>query len=253
MRTIIVDDERLSRSVLKLLLEKHCPSVTVVAVCADGLSALEAINKYQPELLFLDVEMPGLNGFEVINACGHINTAIIVTTSHEEYALQAIRHNVVDFLMKPILRDDLQDAVDKALVRQAHLTEKGKSLTRSGNNLELLHQQLHPGERLGLPSPEGVRMILVKDILYCMADGINTRMHLLSAPAPAMVFRSLKEIENMLRNKGFFRVHHSYVVNLNYMERYLKGDGGEIIMNDGSCIPVSRHRKQDFMERIERL
>lgn len=251
MRTIIVDDEKLSRSVLKLLLEKHCPSVNVVAVCADGLSALEAIEKHQPELLFLDVEMPGLNGFEVIKACTHINTAIIITTSHQAYALEAIRHNVLDFLLKPILKEDLQEAVDKAAVRLAHRTEK--SVTRTGNTMELLHQQLHPGERLGLPSPEGLRMILVKDILYCMADGINTRMHLLSATEPATVFRSLKEIENMLRNKGFFRVHHSYVVNLNYMERYLKGDGGEIIMIDGSCIPVSRHRKQDFMERIERL
>jgi two-component system LytT family response regulator len=251
MRTIIVDDEKLSRSVLKLLLEKHCPSVNVVAVCADGLSALEAIEKHQPELLFLDVEMPGLNGFEVIKACGHINTAIIVTTSHESYALEAIRHNVLDFLLKPILKDELQEAVDKAIVRQAHRTDK--SPARSDNSMELLHQHLHPGERLGLPSPEGLRMILVKDILYCMAVGINTRMHLLSAPEPATVFRSLKEIETMLRNKGFFRVHHSYVVNLNYMDRYLKGDGGEIIMIDGSCIPVSRHRKQDFMERIERL
>lgn len=251
MRTIIVDDEKLSRSVLKLLLEKHCPSVNIVAVCADGLSALEAIEKYQPELLFLDVEMPGLNGFEVIKTCGHTKTAIIITTSHQVYALEAIRHNVVDFLLKPILKDDLQEAVDKAMVRQAHHTEK--VATRTGNTMELLHQHLHPGERLGLPSPEGLRMILVKDILYCMADGINTRMHLLSAAAPAIVYRSLKEIENMLMNKGFFRVHHSYVVNLNYMDRYLKGDGGEIVMNDGSCIPVSRHRKQDFMERIERL
>jgi len=251
MRTIIVDDEKLSRSVLKLLLEKHCPSVNIVAVCADGLSALEAIEKYQPELLFLDVEMPGLNGFEVIKTCGHTKTAIIITTSHQVYALEAIRHNVVDFLLKPILKDDLQEAVDKAMVRQAHHTEK--VATRTGNTMELLHQHLHPGERLGLPSPEGLRMILVRDILYCMADGINTRMHLLSAAEPAIVYRSLKEIENMLMNKGFFRVHHSYVVNLNYMDRYLKGDGGEIVMNDGSCIPVSRHRKQDFMERIERL
>lgn len=251
MRTIIVDDEKLSRSVLKLLLEKHCPSVNIVAVCADGLSALEAIEKHQPELLFLDVEMPGLNGFEVIKACGHTNTNIIITTSHEAYALEAIRNSVVDFLLKPILKDDLQEAVDKVQVRLANRTEK--SAPRPGNTMELLHQHLHPGERLGLPSPEGLRMILVKDILYCMADGINTRMHLLSSAEPAIVYRSLKEIESMLKNKGFFRVHHSYVVNLNYMDRYLKGDGGEIIMNDGSCIPVSRHRKQDFMERIERL
>ena len=251
MRTIIVDDEKLSRSVLKLLLEKHCPSVNVVAVCADGMAALEAIGKYQPELVFLDVEMPGLNGFEVVKACQHLDFSIIITTSYDNYALEAIRHNALDYLLKPIIREDLQEAVDKAALRLTQRTEK--PTTKGTNALELLHQHLHPGERLGLPSPEGLRMLLIKDILYCMADGINTRVFMQSVPEPATVYRSLKEVEGMLKNKGFFRVHHSYVVNLNYMDRYNKGDGGELIMTDGSCIPVSRHRKQEFMERIEKL
>jgi two-component system LytT family response regulator len=96
-------------------------------------------------------------------------------------------------------------------------------------------------------------MLLVKDILYCMADGENTRVYLHSTPGASIVNRTLKEVENSLKNKGFFRVHHSYVVNLFYMDRYIKGDGGDIIMSDGSSIPVSRNRKQEFMERIERL
>lgn len=251
MRTIIVDDEKLSRSVLKLLLEKHCPAVDIVAVCADGVSALEAIKKYQPDLIFLDVEMPGLNGFEVLQACREASFAIIVTTSYDHYALDAIRHNALDYLMKPIIREDLQEAVQKAMIKLADRKEAAAGKTDM--LMEMLHQHLYPGERLALPSPEGLRMILVKDILYCMADDVNTKIFLRQEEGPSLVCRSLKEVESLLKNKGFFRVHHSYVVNLNYMERYIKGDGGEIIMCNGNCIPVSRNRKQEFMERIEKL
>jgi len=251
MRTVIVDDEKLSRSVLKLLIEKHCPTLDIVALCADGIAALEAVEKYKPELLFLDVEMPGLNGFQVLEACKDASFAIIITTSHDHYALDAIRHNALDYLLKPIIKEDLQDAVDKAQLRLSKLKEQ--SVSKTDSLMEFLHQHLHPGERLALPSPEGLRMLLVKDILYCAADGENTKVHMQNVPEPSLVNRSLKEVEALLKNKGFFRVHHSYVVNLFYMDRYIKGDGGDIIMSDGSSIPVSRNRKQEFMERIERL
>jgi two-component system, LytTR family, response regulator len=251
MRTVIVDDEKLSRSVLKLLIEKHCPTLDIVALCPDGHAALEAIEKHKPELLFLDVEMPGLNGFEVLEACKEASFSIIITTSHDHYALDAIRHNALDYLLKPIIKEDLQDAVDKAQVRLAK--KKEQSVSKTDSLMEFLHQHLHPGERLALPSPEGLRMLLVKDILYCAADGENTKVYMQNVPEPSLVNKSLKDVEGLLKNKGFFRVHHSYVVNLFYMDRYIKGDGGDIIMTDGSSIPVSRNRKQEFMERIERL
>ena len=251
MRTIIVDDEKLSRSVLKLLLERHCPALEIVAVCSDGIAALEAIEKHKPELLFLDVEMPGLNGFEVLEACRDTSFSIIITTSHDHYALAAIRHNALDYLMKPIIKEDLQDAVEKATER--YVKRKEQTINKTDSLMEFLHQHLHPGERLALPSPEGLRMLLVKDMLYCMAEGEGTRIYMQHQPEPALVYRTLKEIEGLLKNKGFFRVHNSYIVNLYYMDRYIKGDGGDIIMSDGSSIPVSRNRKQDFMDRIERL
>lgn len=251
MRTIIVDDEKLSRSVLKLLLEKHCPAVSIVAECADGISALEAIGKYQPDLLFLDVEMPGLSGFEVLQSCRDASFSTIFTTSYDHYALNAIRHNALDYLLKPIIRQDLIEAVNKAMLKQRQ--QKGMADEKHDALMEALHQHLYPGERLALPNPDGLKMLLVKDILYCMADGESTCVHLINDATPSMVCRSLKEVEGMLKNKGFFRVHHSYLVNLNHMDRYIKGDGGDIIMVDGSCIPVSRQRKQEFMERIEKL
>lgn len=248
MLAIIVDDEMHCRRLLQLMLEKHCPAVTIVAVCPDGITAVAAIEKYKPDLLFLDIEMPGMNGFEVLQACPGGNFSIVFTTAYFKYALGAIRHNALDYLMKPIIKEELQEAVDKALLRQ--LQQKDRPENRVDSLLEVLHQHLHPGERLALPSQEGLRMLLVKDILYCATDGVYTRIHLQNSSVPALVSSTLKDVEAMLRKKGFFRVHHSFLVNLSFMDRYIKGDGGEIIMSDGSCIPVSRNRKQAFMEKL---
>ncbi len=248
MRAIIVDDEKHCREVLQLMLARYCPDVVLEAVCVNGPSALEAIEKYRPELIFLDVEMPGMNGFELLEACTGLNFSIIFTTAYNQYAIQAIRHSALDYLLKPIDKDELARAVDKAISQQQQLNG-----SKVNNLLLFLHEHLQAGERLALPTMEGLRMVLPKDILFCMAEGAYTRLHLYACKTPPLVCRTLKEVETVLKDKGFFRVHHSYLINLSFMDKYIKGDGGEIIMSDGSSIPVSRHRKQEFMARIERL
>lgn len=248
MRAIIVDDEKHCRDVLLLLLAKYCPDVTVEAVCTDGITALEAIERCHPELLFLDVEMPGMNGFELLEACERPTFSIIFTTAYNQYAIQAIRHCALDYLLKPLDKDELIRAVEKAASQQMQMNGN-----KVNNLLVFLHEHLQAGERLALPTMEGLRMVLPKDILYCVAEGAYTRLHLHSDKMAPLVCRTLKEVETVLKDKGFFRVHHSYLINLSFMDKYIKGDGGEIIMTNGSCIPVSRHRKQDFMARIEKL
>jgi two-component system LytT family response regulator len=248
MRAIIVDDEKHCRDVLLLLLEKYCPEVTVEAVCADGHAALEAIERLRPELLFLDVEMPGMDGFELLEACERPSFSIIFTTAYNQYAIQAIRHSALDYLLKPLDKDELIRAVEKAASQQLQFTSN-----KVNNLLLFLHEHLQAGERLALPTLEGLRMMLPKDIIFCVAEGAYTRLHLYGDKNTPLVCRTLKEVEAVLKDKGFFRVHHSYLINLSFMDKYIKGDGGEIIMTNGSCIPVSRHRKQDFMARIEKL
>lgn len=248
MQAIIVDDEKHCRDVLELLINKHCPDITIAAVCADGPTALEAIERQPPELLFLDVEMPGMNGFELLEACSNPSFAVIFTTAYDQYAIRAIRHSALDFLLKPIDKDELLRAVEKAASRKILLT--GKKLN---NLLNFLHEHLQAGERLALPTLEGLRMVLPRDVVYCTAEGAYTRLQLQDGKTPPLVCRTLKEVEAVLKDKGFFRVHHSYLINLSFMDKYIKGDGGEIIMSDGSCIPVSRQRKQEFMARIEKL
>lgn len=243
-----MDDEKHCLDVLLLLLDRYCPDVTVEAACSDAATALEAIEKYRPELLFLDVEMPGMNGFELLEACERPTFSIIFTTAYNQYAIQAIRHSALDYLLKPLDKDELVRAVEKAASQQLQFTGN-----KVNNLLLFLHEHLQAGERLALPTMEGLRMVLPKEIVYCVAEGAYTRLYLHADKTTPLVCRTLKEVETVLKDKGFFRVHHSYLVNLSFMDKYIKGDGGEIIMTNGSCIPVSRHRKQDFMARIEKL
>lgn len=248
LRAIIVDDEKHSRDGLQFLLEKHCPEVTVVAACGNSADALEAIDRHQPQLLFLDVEMPGRDGFELLEACNAPRFAVIFTTAYDHYAMQAIRHSALDYLLKPIDVAELQAAVTKAASQQGRTNEK-----KVEELISFLHQHLQQGERLALPTPMGLRMMVVKDIIRCESDGAATYVYVQHENKPVMVSRTLKEMEELLKDKGFFRVHHSYLVNLSFMDKYIKGDGGEIIMSDGQRVPVSRQKKQDFLLRIEKL
>lgn len=247
MYAIIIDDEPHCRDVLLLLLQRHCPDVTVTAVCDGPQEGLQALEALRPQLVFLDVEMPGMNGFELLEQCPRRNFAVIFTTAFDKYAITAIRHSALDFLLKPVDKDELVIAVQKATSQVAGTALKVDTL------LQYLHQQVLPNERLALPSVDGLRIMQVKDILYCESEGGYTRIHLQRHEKPPLICRTLKEVEEALKDKGFFRVHNSFLINLSYMYRYIKGDGGEIIMTDGRSIPVARNRKQDFLTRIEKM
>ena len=248
MRTIIVDDEKHSRDALKMMLERYCPGVSVQAVCNNGTEALQAIKELQPQLIFLDVEMPGMDGFQVLEACEDRSFAVIFITAYDQYALQAIHHSALDYLLKPIDVQELRDAVEKAG------SEENKDTAQKVNNLLLfLQQHLYQDERLALPTIDGLRMVTAKNIIYCRSAGMQTKLHLQGPEKPVVVYRTLFEMEEWLADKGFFRVHNSFLINLSFMEKYIKGDGGEIIMSDGYSVPVAREKKQDFLLRIERL
>lgn len=248
MRTIIVDDEKHSRDALLIMLERYCPQVTVQAVCSNGADAITAINELQPQLIFLDVEMPGMDGFEVLEACHHHDFVVIFITAYDQYALQAIHHSALDYLLKPIDIQELKDAVEKAGTQT-----RADSTDKVDNLLLFLQQHMYQDERLALPTMEGLRMVAAKNIIYCKSAGIQTKLHLQEPEKPVMVCRTLLEMEEWLSDKGFFRVHNSFLINLSFMDKYIKGDGGEIIMCDGYSVPVAREKKHDFLLRIERL
>jgi two-component system LytT family response regulator len=241
---MIVDDEPYSCESLATLLERYCPDVKLLDICYSGADALKAIKEQAPTLLFLDIEMPGMNGFEMLQRLPSINFSVIFTTSYDQYAIEAIKFSALDYLLKPVDREELQAAVQKALQNPK------QSLPQQ---IEILLQKLdHPAipvNKIAIPTMEGLQMLFVESIISCSSDSNYTVLYL-KHKQKITASRTLKEIEEMLEDYSFLRVHHSYVINLNEIERYVKGDGGYLIMSDGSNIDVSRSRKEMLISRL---
>lgn len=246
MTAILIDDEKHCRDVLALLLAKHCPQVTLLAACADGPTGLLAIEDHQPDLVFLDIEMPGMSGFDLLSLCRNPSFRVVFTTAYNEYAIQAIRHNALDYILKPVDKDELRQAVSKAAETLS---------ARSGASINafvayLNHQKI--GDRIALPTMEGFQILTSEEIYYCESDGGYTNFFLTNGKA-ILISKNLKEVEEVLESKGFCRVHHGFLINVRYVQKYIRGDGGEVIMANNKNIPVSRNKKQEFLNLLERI
>ena len=245
IKAIIVDDEPYSCESLATLLEQYCPAVKTVATCHSGQQGLLAIEEQQPQLLFLDIEMPKMNGFEMLERIPVINFEIIFTTSYDQYAIKAIRFSALDYLLKPIDRDDLQKAVQKVIQRLHYPAPQQLEI--------LLHKLQHSAssvQKIALPTMEGLQMVGVSSIISCASDS-NYTVLLLKNKQKIIVSRTLKEIEEMLEEYSFLRVHHSYVVNLNEVNKYIKGEGGYLVMSDESTVDVSRSKKDLLLKKLQ--
>jgi two-component system LytT family response regulator len=244
IKAIIVDDEPYCCETIATLLEDNCPEVEVTAICYNGADALAAIRQQSPALVFLDVEMPKMNGFEMLEQLSSVNFDIIFTTSYDQYALKAIRFSAIDYLLKPIDREELEKAVQKVIRRSQ------KPIVQQ---LEILMQKIHhpstPISKIAMPTMEGLRMILVENIVSCESDS-NYTILLLKNKQKIIVSCTLKEIEELLEQHSFARVHRSYLVNLNEVEKYVKGEGGYLVMSDGSTVDVSRNKKELLLKKL---
>jgi two-component system LytT family response regulator len=246
MKAIIVDDEPLCCQSLQLLLEQNCPDVAIVGIYNNGLTALEVLRSQNVDLVFLDVEMPRMSGFEMLEALGPISFKLIFTTSYDKYALNALRVSAIDYLLKPIDRKELIAAIEK--VRAA-------SAIPNTYQLELLLQRVHQPSRpilkIALPSIEGLEMVPTENILYCESSDNYTHIFF-KGGKKMLVTRSMKEMEELLEDHSFARVHRSFLVNLNEVERYVRGDGGYVMMSDSKMIDVSRSKKEELLKKLLR-
>lgn len=244
IKAMIIDDEPYCCESLAILLGEYCPEVEVTGIFYDGSDALIAIRKQAPDLIFLDVEMPKMNGFDMLKQLPTVNFEIIFTTSYDQYALKAIRFSAIDYLLKPIDTDELQNAVQKVIQR---------SQKPIAQQLEILMQKFYkpsvPVSRVALPTMEGLQMIAVDTIISCEADSNYTSLRLKNKKK-IVVCRNLKDIEELLEEYSFVRVHRSYLVNLNEVEKFVKGEGGYLIMSDGSTIDVSRNKKDELVKKL---
>jgi len=244
MKAIIVEDELNCGKTLSALLERHCEGVEVVRICRNGQEGIEAIKVLSPDIVFLDVEMPAMNGFEMLERLPAINFHLIFTTSYDQYAIKAFRFSAIDYLLKPVDKDDLKAAVEKVFNR----TQKPEPA-----QLEILFDRIkHPTrqiKKLALPTLEGLQMVSIDSIIYAEADDNYTILHFHNQPK-LIVSLVLKEVEESLEEFAFARVHRGYIVNLNEIEKYVKGEGGYLVMSDRTTIDVSRTKKESLLKRL---
>ena len=244
IKAIIVDDEAHCRKTLAVLLKEYCPDVQLEEQCGEAESGLAAIRRLKPDLVFLDIEMPHMNGFEMLEKMSQINFEIIFTTSYDHYAIKAIRFSALDYLLKPVDHEELQRAVQKVSQRMHSPLQQQMEIL-----LQKLHQPVSPVQRIALPTMEGLQMVAVNSIISCTSDS-NYTTFLLKNSQKLVVSRPLKEVEEMLEEYSFMRVHNSHVINLNEIDKYIKGEGGYLVMTDGSTVDVSRSKKEVLLNRL---
>lgn len=245
---IIVDDELHCRKSLETLIGKNFPILAIKAVCKSPGEGIQAIIEHHPELVFLDVEMPPSSGFEMLQQLDEINFEIIFTTAYEKYALQAIKFSAMDYLLKPIGKEDLAEAILRMKEKKLH--------EKSAKNIEALFENVkniqNPSKKIVLPATNGIELIYLQDIVHLDSSGNYTTFHLKNKQK-IVVSKTIKEYEEMLEDMHFFRVHNSHIINLHYVKNYIKGEGGIVKMEDGSEIDVSRRRKDEFLKALHEM
>ena len=245
IKAIIVDDEPNCCEILTTLLERYCPQVKVADICYSGKAALSSIIEMSPDIVFLDIEMPHMNGFQLLEKLQTIDFKLIFTTSYDQYAIKAIRFSALDYLLKPIDRQELQDAVKKAM----------QSLNQPmPQQLEVLMQKLNKngngGQKIALPTMEGLLMVPVENIISCASERNYSTLYL-KEKKKLVISKPLKEMEELLEDHSFLRVHHSHLINLKEVSKFIKGEGGYLVMSDGSNVDVSRSKKELLVSKLQ--
>ncbi|HVI44712.1 MAG TPA: LytTR family DNA-binding domain-containing protein [Chitinophaga sp.] len=247
IRAIIVDDEQHCIDALQTMLQKKCPGVEVVGTAQSVREAKDKVDELHPDLVFLDVEMPHQNGFELLKQYDRVFFEVIFTTAYEQYALKAIKFNALDYLLKPFSVKELQDALEKC--RERHqLRKHDMSVSPMDVFLQNMRTLQQTHRKIALPTINGLVFMPIQNIVRCESTGNYTRIFF-TDKKNLMVSRPLKEFEELLTDADFFRVHNSHLINLQQMQSYIQGEGGFALMSDGAQVEVSRRRKADFLKR----
>lgn len=244
INAIIIDDEKKCISLLQKTIEKQFNDINIVATAANADEGITLIRQHEPDLIFLDIEMPNKNGFDLLMAFDDINFDVIFTTAYNQYAIKAIKFSALDYILKPIDPDDLKTAINRF---------KQKQKTSQKNQINLLFDNLknlkNTFSKISVSTNEGVIFLNITDIIYCEATGSYTQFYLRNNEK-LLSSRTLKDFDELLAEHNFFRIHHSFLININEIKRYIKGDGGSVIMSNGDEVPVSRRKKEEFMRKL---
>lgn len=245
LTAILIDDESNSRNSLRQKLITYCPQVEIVAEAENGEEGIKAIEAYKPDIVFLDVEMPRMNGFNMLRQLQHRSFELIFTTAYDHYAIQAIRFSALDYLVKPIEIATLREAVERA--------QEKKQTNLPNQRIETLLYNLldekNTHNRIAIPSMEGLQFVDTTDIIYLEAES-NYTFIILQPASRITVSKTLKDFEELLPAHTFIRIHHSFIINKNHVRKYLKGEGGQVLMSNGKMLDVARRKKEEFMKAI---
>jgi two-component system LytT family response regulator len=247
MRAILVDDEPDGIRTLKKLLELNCPEVEIVATCSSAADAISKLEEAKPELVFLDVRMPGGSGIDMLAELSEIDFEVIFVTAHDEYMLQALQFSAVDYLMKPVDEDRLKEAVQRVEERL-----KGKKNSRQGEILlHNINKVGYPLEmRLCLPTQKGFTIVKLEEIIYCEAQRSYTIFRLVNNKS-IIISKPLFDYDKLLADTIFLRVHKSFLINLMHIKEYMRGEGGTVVMSDGMEVEISRRKKEQFLVKVK--
>lgn len=245
LKAIIIDDENHCVDIIEVILKKHCPNVQVVARANNGLQGIKAILQHAPDIVFLDIEMPKMDGFQMLEALESIDFTLVFTTAYDQFAVRAFKFSAFDYLLKPIDETELIATVHKAEIQK----------TPQKEHLDLLKEHYqndtkNSTRRIALSHSKGYQLVDSQAIMFCEADGNYAKVYLENG-SKVSVIKSLTYLEEILEDLSpdeFFRIHRQYLVNLRFVKNYLNTEGGQIEMLNEGLLPVSRNRKDDFMK-----
>jgi two-component system, LytTR family, response regulator len=246
---ILIDDEVNSRNALLKKIKLHCPSIQIVAECSGAEEGIIAIEKHQPQVIFLDIEMPRMNGFAMLEKIEHKNFNIVFTTAYNQYAINAIKFGAFDYLVKPIDVEDLVIVAKKLAEQKQH--------QNNNERLDILLQQLGATniakpQKIAVAVQSGLELIAIDSIVYLEAIGNYTQLHFTDGKK-LMASKTLKEFEDLLELNAFFRIHNASLINLVYVKKYVKGDGGQVLLTNDILLDVARRRKEELIEMLIKI
>ena len=245
IRCVLIDDESNSLEMMEWLLKTYCPQVTIEAMCNAADKGIEAINKFKPDVVFLDIEMPHMNGFDMLEQFDKLFFDVVFCTAYDQFAIKAFRYSALNYLLKPVDPDDLKETIQRLEEKKASPSKEQIDVL-----LQNIRQVSKPTtQRIALTTNDGMIFVTTSDILYCTAESNYTSV-ILDGGKKILVSKVLKDIDEALAGPDFFRVHNSYLINLNRIKKFVRGEGGYVMMDDGANISISRSRRQEFMEQF---
>lgn len=247
IRAVLIDDEADTLRTLQLLLKKYCEEVDVVATFNDPKAALKELPKLNPELIFLDVQMPGMTGFELLEKIPNLNSGVIFVTAHSAHAIRAIKFSALDFLLKPVEANELKESIEKFKKRK-NARPDSAILHQLAKNIEFLANPVTT--KIAVSTQEGIEIVQLNDVDYLKADR-NYTLIKRNGKKDLLVSKPLKDFTETLTGTQFMRIHSGYLVNLQKVVRYVRADGGYAVMDDGTEITVSRSHKDDFLKFLK--